>query len=41
MGLLDILNGMNNGPRGQAGSSAKGGGMSPITMGLQEASRLA
>jgi uncharacterized protein YidB (DUF937 family) len=36
MGLLDVLNGMQNGPRGardpNAGSS--GGGMSPITMAL-------
>jgi uncharacterized protein YidB (DUF937 family) len=30
MGLLDVLNGMQNGPRG----SSSGGGMSPITMGL-------
>jgi len=30
MGLLDIFNGMQNGPRGGRG----GGGMSPITMGL-------
>ena len=30
MGLLDVLNGMQNGPRG----SRSGGGMSPITMGL-------
>jgi uncharacterized protein YidB (DUF937 family) len=34
MGLMDILNGMRNGPRGQVGSSGSGGGMSPITMGL-------
>jgi uncharacterized protein YidB (DUF937 family) len=40
MGLLDILNGMQNGPRGQGqpstvdSSSAKGGGMSPIMMAL-------
>jgi uncharacterized protein YidB (DUF937 family) len=33
MGLMDILNGMQNGPRGAAGRSA-GGGMSPITMAL-------
>jgi uncharacterized protein YidB (DUF937 family) len=30
MGLLDVLNGMQNGP----GGSRSGGGMSPITMGL-------
>lgn len=32
MGLLDILNGMQNGPRGQTEPGK--GGMSPITMGL-------
>jgi uncharacterized protein YidB (DUF937 family) len=32
MGLLDILNGMQNGPRGNRGLG--GGGMSPITMAL-------
>jgi uncharacterized protein YidB (DUF937 family) len=32
MGLLDVLNGMQNGPRGNRGLG--GGGMSPITMGL-------
>jgi len=31
MGLMDILNGMQNGPRGQTSS---GGGISPITMAL-------
>jgi uncharacterized protein YidB (DUF937 family) len=31
MGLLDVLNGMRNGPRGQQ-PAAGGGGMSPITM---------
>ena len=31
MGLLDVLNGMQNGPRG---ASAGRGGMSPITMAL-------
>ena len=31
MGLLDVLNGMQNGPRG---ASSGGGGMSPITIGL-------
>jgi uncharacterized protein YidB (DUF937 family) len=40
MGLLDILNGMQNGPRGQRqpasvdSSAGKGGGMSPIMMAL-------
>jgi uncharacterized protein YidB (DUF937 family) len=35
MGLLDILNGMQNGPRGQSTPSAQdGGGMSPITMAI-------
>ncbi|MBN8967827.1 MAG: DUF937 domain-containing protein [Rhizobiales bacterium] len=37
MGLLDILNGMQNGPRGPADTSApaqEGGGMSPITMAI-------
>ena len=33
MGLLDILNGMQNGPRGQIDPNAKGG-MSPITMAI-------
>ena len=33
MGLVDILNGMQNGPRGGAGR-AGGGGMSPLTMAL-------
>jgi uncharacterized protein YidB (DUF937 family) len=32
MGLLDVLNGMQNGPRGQATPGS--GGMSPITMAL-------
>jgi uncharacterized protein YidB (DUF937 family) len=32
MGLLDVLNGMQNGPRGQRGPTSSGGGMSPITM---------
>jgi uncharacterized protein YidB (DUF937 family) len=33
MGLMDVLNGMQNGPRGQrAPSSGSSGGMSPITM---------
>jgi len=35
MGLLDVINGMQNGPRGQVQpSSGSGGGMSPITMAL-------
>ena len=37
MGLLDILNGMQNGPRGPSTSSAQDqdkGGMSPITMAI-------
>jgi uncharacterized protein YidB (DUF937 family) len=38
MGLMDILNGMQNGPRGAGGSQSRGsgagGGMSPITMAL-------
>lgn len=35
MGLLDILNGMQNGPRGSADRrSAEGGGMSPLTMAI-------
>lgn len=35
MGLLDILNGMQNGPRGQSPTAPAGsGGMSPITMAL-------
>lgn len=34
MGLLDILNGMQNGPRGPSDPSAKGEGMSPMTMAI-------
>jgi uncharacterized protein YidB (DUF937 family) len=34
MGLLDVLNGMQNGPRGQRAPSSGGGGMSPMTMAL-------
>ena len=37
MGLIDILNGMQNGPRGPSqasSSSGKGGGMSPIMMAM-------
>jgi uncharacterized protein YidB (DUF937 family) len=33
MGLLDVLNGMQNGPRGPSDSEAKGG-MSPMTMAI-------
>jgi uncharacterized protein YidB (DUF937 family) len=33
MGLLDVLNGMQNGPRGQTNPNAAGG-MSPITMAI-------
>jgi uncharacterized protein YidB (DUF937 family) len=32
MGLLDILNGMANGPRGPSDPDDKSGGMSPLTM---------
>ncbi|HET7848394.1 MAG TPA: YidB family protein [Pseudolabrys sp.] len=32
MGLLDVLTGMQNGPRGQQNPNATSGGMSPITM---------
>lgn len=34
MGLLDVLNGMQNGPRGQRDPSQESGGMSPITMAI-------
>jgi len=34
MGLLDVLNGMQNGPRGPSDPEAKGGGMSPMTMAI-------
>ncbi len=38
MGLMDVLNGMQNGPRGQrspsTGTGAPSGGMSPMTMAL-------
>ena len=34
MGLSDVLNGMNNGPRGGVGSTGSSSGMSPLTMGL-------
>ena len=32
MGLLDVLNGMQNGPRGQQGANTSSGGISPIMM---------
>src|SRR3569833_4790841 len=32
MGLLDVLNGMQHGPRGSKDPAASGGGMSPMTM---------
>jgi uncharacterized protein YidB (DUF937 family) len=34
MGLMDVLNGMRNGPHGQTRPTANTGGMSPLTMGL-------
>jgi uncharacterized protein YidB (DUF937 family) len=34
MGLLDVLNGMQNGPRGPADPNDKSGGMSKITMAI-------
>jgi uncharacterized protein YidB (DUF937 family) len=34
MGLLDVLNGMQNGPRGQRATGSGGGGVSPMTMAL-------
>jgi hypothetical protein len=35
MGLLDVLNGMQQGPRGPSNPGAQsGGGMSPITMAI-------
>jgi uncharacterized protein YidB (DUF937 family) len=34
MGLLDVLNGMQNGPRGPSNPSASGSGMSPMTMAI-------
>jgi len=38
VGLIDVLNGMQNGPRGargsSPGSSSSGGGMSPLTMAI-------
>ena len=34
MGLLDVLNGMQNGPRGPSNPSAAPSGMSPMTMAI-------
>ena len=34
MGLLEVLNGMQNGPRGQRAPSSSSGGMSPMTMAI-------
>jgi uncharacterized protein YidB (DUF937 family) len=34
MGLMDILNGMQNGPRGQREPGSGSGGMSPVTMAI-------
>jgi uncharacterized protein YidB (DUF937 family) len=34
MGLIDVLNGMQNGPRGQRDASSGSGGMSPMTMAI-------
>jgi uncharacterized protein YidB (DUF937 family) len=34
MGLIDVLNGMQNGPRGQRDPGSSSGGMSPITMAI-------
>jgi uncharacterized protein YidB (DUF937 family) len=34
MGLLDVINGMQQGPRGPSTPSAQSGGMSPITMAI-------
>jgi uncharacterized protein YidB (DUF937 family) len=34
MGLLDVLNGMQQGPRGPSGPAQSGGGMSPMTMAI-------
>src|SRR5271156_3208822 len=34
MGLVDVLNGMQNGPHGQRGPANNSGGMSPITMAI-------
>ena len=34
MGLLDVFNGMQNGPRGQRNPTSSSGGMSPIAMAI-------
>lgn len=34
MGLIDVLNGMQNGPHGQRDPNSKSGGMSPLTMAM-------
>ena len=34
MGLLDVLNGMQNGPRGPSDPNAQSSGMSPMTMAI-------
>jgi uncharacterized protein YidB (DUF937 family) len=34
IGLMDVLNGMRDGPRGQVSATRSNGGMSPLTMGL-------
>ncbi len=34
MGLLDVLNGMQNGPRGPSNPSSQSSGMSPMTMAI-------
>jgi len=34
MGLLDVLNGMQQGPRGPSSPNAQSGGMSPMTMAI-------
>jgi hypothetical protein len=34
MGLLDVLNGMQTGPRGQQGINTGSGAMSPIMMAI-------
>jgi uncharacterized protein YidB (DUF937 family) len=34
MGLLDVLNGMQQGPRGPSNPNAQSGGMSPLTMAI-------
>ena len=34
MGILDVLNGMQHGPRGPSNPGAQSGGMSPLTMAI-------